>query len=250
MRPLADPLAIQPGLAAWIFLLVVCVLVPVTAVRQYRTQPAPAADVSPVSLYASGLVTHAVLLVLVWSVARSDDVTIFPAYRFEFWHLGVGALSLASALLPFLRHRPMDATERQRARQIAPRSRRELGAFYGLSVSAGFTEEMAYRGVLFVLLHALTGSFVLAALLGGAAFGAGHLVQGLKAAGVATLVGIRDHVVVWLTGTLWIAIVVHIVHDMVAGTLLGARLRSELDGVAAAPATPVTPAPETADAVS
>jgi membrane protease YdiL (CAAX protease family) len=129
---------------------VLCVLLPVAAIRQYR-QAAPQHDVAPSALYVSGLVTHAMLLLLVWLVARSETVTIFPAYRLQLWHIGVGALSLALSLVPVLRDQPMDAIDRLRAKQFAPRSTRELALFYILAVSAGFTEEMAYRGVLFVL---------------------------------------------------------------------------------------------------
>ena len=245
MRHLSDPMVVQPGPAAWVFLFFLCVLLPVAAIRQYR-QAVPHDDVAPSALYVSGLVTHAVLLLLVWLVARSGTVTIFPPYRLQLWHIGVGALSLALSLVPVLRDRPMTAIERQRARQLAPRSARELALFYLLSVSAGFTEEMAYRGVLFVLLHTLTGSFVAAALLGGLFFGVSHVTQGPKAAGVVVLVGIRDHVVVWITGTLWIVIAVHIIHDVVAGTILRARM-SEPAGVAPAPAAP---AAEMTNAVS
>lgn len=235
MRHLTDPTAVDIGIAAWVFLLVVCVLIPLSAIHQHRQEPVPRGDVAPSALYVSGLVTHAVLLLLVWLVARSASVTIFPAYRLQLWHVGVGALSLAMSLALVFRNKAMDAVERQRAKQIAPRTRKDLALFYVLSVSAGFTEEMAYRGVLFLLLHALTGSFIAAAILGGMVFGVGHLVQGPKASGIAALMGVRDHVVAGLTGTLWIVIAAHILHDMIAGTVLRARMAAEPD-VALAPA--------------
>jgi hypothetical protein len=96
------------------------------------------------------------------------------------------------------------------------------------------------RGLLFTLLAALvarwvpgTGAWVAwvawvaAALLASALFGVVHLFQGWKSAGIAALMGLREHIVVGLTGTLFVAMVVHALHDAIAGTVIGIRARRE-----------------------
>jgi membrane protease YdiL (CAAX protease family) len=238
MRLLVDPSAISLGPASWLFLAVLCVLLPAGAIRQHRLLYGQTLTIGRTRIYASGLVTHGLLLVLVWLVVREQQLSVFPAYRPTAWHLAVGLLSLAMGVLPFVRSNRDDRVARERTRLIAPRTRTEFGAFYLLAVSAGFTEQLAYRGILFTLLFAIGGSWWTAAVGGAVFFGIAHLFQGWKSAGIASGIGLRDHLVVGLTGTLWIAIVVHILHDAIAGTVIGRRLDGEQQ-----PEVPVMPEP-------
>ena len=54
-----------------------------------------------------------------------------------------------------------------------------------------------------------------------------HLFQGWRSALLVTVIAIRDQVLVILTGTLVYAIVIHIIHDIIAGTVLMRRARHE-----------------------
>ena len=236
MRFLVDPGAISPGLASLLFLLVLCVVVPAAAIRQHRMLARESVAISRLRIYASGVVTHAVLLVLSWIVVLEQRINLLPAYRPTGAHALVGLAALAIGLLPFLRRRA-DRLARERTQLIAPRSAREFGAFYLLSGTAGIAEELAYRGVLFALLSAVTGSWWAATLLAAAFFGVAHLLQGTRSAGLAALMGLRDHIVVGMTGTLWIAIIVHVVHDVIAGTVIGLQARSST-ATLAAPSVP------------
>lgn len=227
MQFLLDPAGIRLGLAAWIFLLILCVLLPVGAVRQHRLLARGGFDVTRLRIYASGLTTHAGLLFLVWLVMRGETLSLLAPYRPLEWHVVIGAASLALGVVPFLRGVAGDGLAARRTQLIAPRTPREFGMFYALSISAGFAEQLAYRGVLFTLLAALAGSWWLAAAGSAACFGIAHLFQGWRSAGIAGLIGMRDQIVVGLTGTLWVAIVVHILHDAIAGTVLGRRARRE-----------------------
>jgi membrane protease YdiL (CAAX protease family) len=104
------------------------------------------------------------------------------------------------------------------------RSPREAAAFQAMAVTAGLTEEIIFRGFVMLTL-ALVAPFWAAALAGAVIFILFHAYQGV--AGMTRIIPIT----VVLTGlvvlgeTLWPAILVHIVVDMVGGIVLwGARV--------------------------
>jgi membrane protease YdiL (CAAX protease family) len=121
---------------------------------------------------------------------------------------------------------------------IAPRTPRERVLFVGVAISAGFSEQVVYRGVLFILLAALLDSWWIAAVVAAAAFGVAHSFQGWKSAAVAALIGLRDQVVVGLTGTLVYAMLIHAIHDIVMGAVIALRVRRQDAASGAALATP------------
>jgi membrane protease YdiL (CAAX protease family) len=232
MRFLADPERVAVHPLGWLFLVVVCVLLPLGVLRQHRRLAAGTLQISRMRLYASAIATHMVFLLMVWAVVREERLDLFPPYRLTVLDAVIGLLALTLGLLPMLdRFRVDDPYARERTRLIAPRTRQELGFFYLLSLTAGIAEELTYRALLFTLLAAVLRSWWLAAVVAAGVFGIVHLFQGWKSAGIAGLMGLREQVVVGLTGTLWIAIVVHTLHDVIAGTVIGLRARREETGL-------------------
>lgn len=97
-----------------------------------------------------------------------------------------------------------------------PRKASELPAWLGASVSAGFCEELLFRGFLIWTLQPVAGWWV-AAIASLAIFSAVHSYQG--AAGMirsATLGAIFTAIVV-MTRSLWPAIVLHAALDWMGG---------------------------------
>ena len=68
---------------------------------------------------------------------------------------------------------------------------------------------------------------------GAALFGIVHLFQGWKSAGIAALIGLRDQIVVGLTGTLFVAIVIHTLHDVITGSVVAVRAAAEETAIGA-----------------
>jgi hypothetical protein len=241
MQFLADPSGVRLGAASIVFLVVVCALLPLGAVRQSRELARDEALLRKLSrqrIYGSALATHAVLLVLVWAVLREQRFDLFPGYRLTMTHAVLATLALALGLLPLLdRFRLRDPIADERTRLIAPRTSREQALFVGVALSAGFSEQVAYRGVLFLLLAALVQSWWIAALLAAVAFGVAHSFQGWKSVGIATLIALRDQVLVGLTSTLIYAIVMHAIHDIVMGAVIALRVRRQEAAADAALAT-------------
>lgn len=232
MNFLTDPASLEMGVVAWYTLVFLTLVGPLVAIRAHRRM-AEGGGMEPlrrgrVAVYLGSLLWLWLLLVLSWATAREMGLDLFPAWRPDPADLIVGIVSLALGMLTLLPSvTGPSPVARARLRAVVPRGAREHGAFYLLCVVAGVGEEVVYRGVLFSLWAALTGSWWLAAVLSAGIFGAVHLYQGPRAGVVAGLYGLRDHVVVGLTGTLWVAIVVHVLHDAVVGTIVGRRVRRE-----------------------
>jgi len=107
---------------------------------------------------------------------------------------------------------------------ICPRRASELPAFFGVSLTAGFCEELLFRGFLIWVLQPLVGLW-LAALLSALLFGAAHAYQGLAGIVRTGLLGLVFTAIVLMTRSLWPAIVLHAVVDAMGGVLAWLILR-------------------------
>jgi membrane protease YdiL (CAAX protease family) len=108
-------------------------------------------------------------------------------------------------------------------REILPRTPREKGVFALLSVAAGVSEELAYRGYAIPVLAPLLGTWGGVALTS-VIFGVLHAYQGWLGTARTALMG---GVLAWgflASGSLWPAILAHTAIDLVAGIVLGERL--------------------------
>ena len=170
------------------------------------------------------------LLFLVASllVAWVEDIVVLPAWRPRAVPVVLATVLVVVGLVAM---RPIwrRSIERRdlKARFFMPTTARERRLWAGLSVAAGVSEEVTYRGVLFALLAVVTGSTWLAAALSAVAFGLSHAVQGWKAAGAVTMIALLLHGLVALDGTLYPAIAAHAMYDWLAGLEHG-RLGGEL----------------------
>ena len=86
-----------------------------------------------------------------------------------------------------------------------------------VSLTAGVTEELTWRGIQVQILATLLGSYPIAALICSVTFGVGHLGQGRRWAAAVAGFALIFHGLVWVSGSLWVAIAVHVVVDLVGG---------------------------------
>ena len=101
---------------------------------------------------------------------------------------------------------------------MTPSNDREWKYFIAISFSAGFCEELLYRGFLFLWLEPFVGLWP-AALISSLAFGLAHAYQGFMGILKTALVGAVMMFLVWLSGSLWPAIILHTVIDLGSGRL-------------------------------
>jgi membrane protease YdiL (CAAX protease family) len=119
---------------------------------------------------------------------------------------------------------------------ISPRSAAELPAFFGVSLTAGFCEELLFRGFLIWVLQPLVGLW-LAALLSALLFGVAHAYQGLAGIVRTGLLGLAFTAIVLMTRSLWPAIVLHAIVDAMGGVLAWLVLRDPVLPTSAAEAS-------------
>lgn len=104
-------------------------------------------------------------------------------------------------------------------RKLMPATRREWPGFVPLALTAGLCEELLFRGFLLWVLAHLLPSWWLAALAQAALFGLAHLYQGPRGVFATFFVGAFLTGVVWISGSLWPAMLVHALLDLNAGDL-------------------------------
>ena len=99
---------------------------------------------------------------------------------------------------------------------LLPRTTAERRAFVWVALTAGICEEIVYRGFGLAYVHWAfpSTSSTVAVVATSLAFGIAHAYQGWLGIGATTLVGLLFGIIVVATGTLLIAIVLHILIDL------------------------------------
>ena len=149
--------------------------------------------------------------------------------------LAVTFVTLAATTLLLIqghrtRNRPhvLDAVMKRLAHveRMLPRTPAELALFRALSLTAGFCEELLYRGFLMWYLGhwlGLVPSLALVSLL----FGLGHSYQGVRGVVTTGLVGVVLGLVYLLAGSLVPAMILHAVGDLHSGNMAYAALNRQ-----------------------
>ena len=165
--------------------------------------------------------------------ARALLPRIGPAALREMaWSAGVGLAggTVIVALVARWRKRPGVFGTLGDVSALMPRGRSELGAAAVLSLTAGVTEELAFRLFLPLTLTLATGNAVAGFALAALIFGAMHRYQGWVGVLATTAVGLLLTAVYLATGRLWMAMACHTVIDLnglVARPVLTGRWRGE-----------------------
>lgn len=113
-------------------------------------------------------------------------------------------------------------------RELLPRDARERAAFLAVSVTAGVSEEVAFRGYAIPTLEGLLGGSWYAVAFTSAVFGILHAYQGPLGIVRTALIGAVMGASFVLSGSLWPAIFIHVVLDIVLGLGLGEKLLGDL----------------------
>jgi membrane protease YdiL (CAAX protease family) len=144
-------------------------------------------------------------------------------------------LFLAAQRRALLAHPHLFAAVRDQlgsAGPLVPHTADERRRWIVLSITAGICEEILFRGYLTTLLASGLGP-VAGAAVSCLMFGLAHLYLGARGAFRAGLAGVVMAVVVALTGSLWVAMVLHAAIDMHSGALGSAAMTAAPEPVAA-----------------
>ncbi len=106
-----------------------------------------------------------------------EDFLIDLGIAVGFWALAAAILAALSFALGLASPSQIEAAKKQIV-PLLPRNGLELGIWIAVSVTAGFCEEIMFRGYLQKQFHAATRSQIAAVVLQGAVFGVAHAYQG------------------------------------------------------------------------
>jgi hypothetical protein len=217
-------------LLGWYHLAFFGLYIPLAALRGRRKLLAASCAAPPNRL--RHMQTTAFMLVLLTGlslyIAPRQGIELFPRAVPPLPALVAGVAFYAAAVA-YMRPRWRRAVEK-RARVVhlfMPANATERAWWIAVSVLAGVGEEITWRGVQAALLITLMGSFWIAALISAASFGGAHALQGWKSVGIIVLMALGFHALVWLSGSLYVAMAVHLAYDITAGLNYG-RLGREL----------------------
>jgi membrane protease YdiL (CAAX protease family) len=204
-RPAAERKLLAP---VWHLITVLLILLGQTAYGWYRLQitssPMFRANGDPQAMVracAKGLVIEWLVLFCVWvgvrwQGGRMSDLT---GQRWKNWKQIAGDLLIAfvfwslwsgsAELLWRLIRRPR--TGGAGGYHFPPVGTLAVTSWLALAATAGFCEEVVYRGYLQKQFHRLTGSAVFALLAQALLFGIGHVYQGYKPVIVITVLGLE-----------------------------------------------------------
>jgi len=187
--------------------------------RRLAARPLP----PKVKYFSSQIIILGIFFFVSAFVARREWIALFPREVPEprMFVLGAAVLvALVVLMRPMWRKR---VEERSRKTWLfMPRTRQEHVLWVGCSFAAGVSEEVTYRGVMFVVLWRVTGSPLAGALISGAVFAISHFLQGWKSMAIIFGIALAFQMIAWVSGSLYIGMAVHALYDVIAGFYYGA----------------------------
>jgi membrane protease YdiL (CAAX protease family) len=213
------------SLGGYYFLLYIGLLLPFLAYRSSKKIHSGQVSPSRARVYVSTLIQLIFLLALSLFAAWQNYLPLFPHVVIGLKAIGIGAAAFILKIGYFFFRYKSGKHQGSRALQlIAPQTRNEKKLYVGMALMAGICEEIAYRGVGFQLFAWITNSYLAGAFLSAIVFGLAHMVQGRSAVFAVILHALVDQLVVYLTGTLYIVIVIHFVYDAIVGLFLSKKI--------------------------
>lgn len=226
------PFVFEINPAGWAHLAYFGLLIPVLVVRgrmKIRTTNAPLPN--RLRHFQTTSFTLVMFAALSLVVARAEWIELFPRTWPPLLAVVAGVVMLV-ATVGFMRPRWRRAVEQRTpvgARVLhlcMPANGVERTWWIVVAMLAGISEEITWRGVQTALLTNLTGRLWMAAIICSIMFGVAHMIQGWKSSAIIVFFALGFHALVWLGGSLYVAMVVHIAYDIIAGLTYG-RLGKE-----------------------
>jgi uncharacterized protein len=140
--------------------------------------------------------------------------------------LGWSAAITAAGVLVLFLARAAGVREAAFVAHLMPRTRDEKILFAALSLTAGFCEELVFRGFLIPVLGVATGSTAIAVIVSSAVFGVLHAYQRPAGALRAGVLGLILAIPFLVTGSVLPAMAAHAAIDLLSGLVLRDRLLS------------------------
>jgi len=153
-----------------------------------------------------------------------EDGLIDVAIAVGFWIAAALVLVLAAAAVGLVDPAKLEAA-RKNVEGLKPLGAAESVAWVLLSITAGFCEEVMFRGYIQKQFAAWTRSDIAALLLQAVVFGAAHAYQGARLAFVVTVYGMMFGVLAVLRRSLRPGMIAHAAQDTLSGLLRNVPVR-------------------------
>src|ERR1700741_2137743 len=147
--------------------------------------------------YLSVIIMQWVVVAFIWFGVRRRGLTVrgliggtWPRWTSVLRDLGIAVVFLIlSGIILAATARLLHASNREGAERLLPHTRSDIAVYLLLCATAGFCEEVIFRGYLQKQFSAWTGSATAGLLLQAIVFGAGHGYQGPRLMAVITVFG-------------------------------------------------------------
>ena len=220
-------------LAPWwhtALLIVVLLLASLSGTRGYH----PLADHSKLPQYLWGMAWEWILLAFTWLGIRKrislraliggrwTNLEAFlrdVLYAATFWVCALSVLGLGAKLMHLDQAGKIDSMRKQLG-FLTPGSHLELAVWFCLSATAGFCEEIVFRGYLQRQLAAFSKSTLMGVLLSAAIFGVSHGYEGAARMLLIGIYGLMFGLLAWWRKSLRPGMMAHAWHDAFSGVVL------------------------------
>lgn len=201
----------------WVFVVFVTLVVP-WAVLRNRASAIAMASIPLARRFHAMLLPQIVLGLVALATAYYEGIPLLPL-RFPSLTGWLSGLAFLIVALVLVRPHWRRSIEEQKPtwRLFAPTTREERRMWVLLSLSAGIGEELVWRGTLPALLKMLTGSLSLSLTLCILSFALAHAIQGPRSVLAIATIAASFHALVFVSGSLYVGMVVHFAYDVFAG---------------------------------
>ena len=198
-------------------------------IRALRRQPPGDVAAFRRRTWARAIVTQWLLVAAViawWFVQHRpfSRLYVVPHLGWGFGGVMLGIATMSVALRAQQRAIATSADVRAKLRRrlggvaaILPATRADWPGFASLAITAGVCEELLFRGFVTWWLLGVIPVFWVAIVAQGVLFGLAHAYQGPRGVLTTGAVGLFMGALVWVTGSLWAAMVLHALMDLHAG---------------------------------
>ena len=205
------------ALAGYLHLFLFGILIPISAIRSKKlleSRPLPPRR----KYFISVFIQVGCFALFSIAVAHLNRIEVFPGTVPPLRAIVAGVLFLVLAVMFGWTTWRKAVLERERVVALfMPTNNVERLLWIGSAALAGFGEEITWRGVQTALLTRLTGSVAIAIIIAIVTFAIAHAMQGWKSVGVIAIFTAGFHALVWLSGSLYVAMAVHFIYDLIAG---------------------------------
>jgi len=224
----------RPIAPAWHTVVLVCIL------AGFSFASARSANLAPVMSrygryagYVQVMILEWIMVAFVWYGIRRRGVRLRDLIGGKWSGMGavirdvgiaIGFLLVSGGILNAMSHL-LKAVPNQAVRNLLPRGDTEIALFLALAATAGFCEEVIFRGYLQRQFAAVTRSATVGILVQALAFGTGHGYQGGKYMAIIAVFGILFGLLAEWRRSLRPGMIAHALQDGVVGLLARHLLR-------------------------